>query len=127
MKRFITTLIVIGTIGISQASTTLTDGTQKATVLSAKTAIRSAPARANLPPRIHKFKVLRANPHKVVHRIIDDSDDDFIDDDGVITSYRRRDLQKVPEPKDDDLSENVRWRLFLARQLAMMKYKEKWA
>jgi hypothetical protein len=50
-----------------------------------------------------------------------------MDDDGVITSYRRRDLQKVPEPKDDGLSENVRWRLFLARQLAMMKYKEKWA
>ena len=127
MKRFIATLIVLGIIGTSQASTILTDGTQKVTVLPAKTAIRNVPGRVNSPPRIPKFKVLRANPHKVVHRIIDDSDDDFMDDDSVITSYRRRDLQKVPEPKDnnDELSENVRWRLFLARQMAMMKYKEK--
>ena len=88
-----------------------------------KTATPSVQARANIP-RIPKFKVLRSNPHRYSKIIIDDLDYE-IDDDGLITPYRRRDLNKIEHT--DGLSDRVKWRLFLARQMALLKYKEKWA
>ena len=44
----------------------------------------------------------------------------------MYVGYRRPELVKDPyDTKDDEeLSEHVQWRLFLARQMAMMKYKE---
>jgi len=51
-----------------------------------------------------------------------DWDDDFLEVDDVITSYRRRDLNKIEH--DEGISEDVRWRLFLARQLALLKHRE---
>ena len=53
---------------------------------------------------------------------MDDNDDDVVQNDDLATGYRRRDLNKIKH--DDGISEYVRWRLFLARQLAMMKYRE---
>lgn len=94
-------------------------GKHTATAAQPRTVTRSVPARANIP-RIQKFKILHSNPRGVA---INDWDDDFIDDDGVITSYRRRDLSKIEHP--DDLSERVRWRLFLARQLALIIHRNK--
>ena len=85
---------------------------------------RNVPAYVSVP-RIPKFKVLRGNPHRISYFLLDDSEDSFIDDDGIMTPYRRRDLAKIKHP--DGLSNNVKWRLFLARQLALLKYKEKWA
>jgi hypothetical protein len=87
-----------------------------------KTVTRNVQAFASLH-RIPKFKILRGNPHRVVHRIIDDSDDDFIDDDGIMTPYRRRDLTKIEH--EDGLSEKIRWRLFLSRQLALAAHRAK--
>ena len=42
-----------------------------------------------------------------------------------MTAYRRRDLNKIEH--DDALPEHIRWKLFLARQMALLKYREKWA
>ena len=53
-------------------------------------------------------------------------DSDLIIDDEVTFGRNRRSTEfgKVVE---DELSEYVKFRLWLARQLAMAKYKEKWA
>jgi hypothetical protein len=68
--------------------------------------------------RIVKSKVQRAQPFG-----LDDGDDDVVQNDDLATGYRRRDLTKIEHL--DGISEYVRWRLFLARQLALMKYREK--
>jgi hypothetical protein len=53
-------------------------------------------------------------------------DSDLIIDDEITFGRNRRSTEfgKVIE---DELSEYVKFRLWLARQLAMAKYKEKWA
>ena len=72
-------------------------------------------------PRLKKVKFFRSNPYRLTHRYIDDSDDDYVDDDYLMSPYRRQDLFKVVV-LDDGISDNVRWRLFLARQLAVLKH-----
>jgi len=67
--------------------------------------------------RIVKSKVQRVQPFG-----LDDNDDDIVQNDDLATGYRRRDLNKIEH--EDDVSEYVRWRLFLARQLALMRYRE---
>ncbi len=123
MKKLLGILIAM-MMTASQASTNQNGnvhyGKPIATAIQPKTVTRSVPVFVS-SHKIPKFKLLRGNPYRITHRIIDDSDDDFIDDDGIITPYRRRDLQKVEH--EDDISENVRWRLFLARQLALIKYR----
>jgi hypothetical protein len=47
-------------------------------------------------------------------------------DDDVIFGRNRNRIEIIRE-HEEKLSDYVRWRLFLARQLALMKYKEKWA
>ena len=85
-----------------------------------RTAIQNAQGRVNIL-KLQKPKLFVGNPHKVVI-FADDYDTDFIEVDDIITSYRRRDLNKIEH--EDGISDYVRWRLFLARQLAMFKYKE---
>jgi hypothetical protein len=73
--------------------------------------------------RIPKPKLFRTNPHRKAHfLLIDDNNDVFVQDEDLATGYRRRDLTRVEHP--DGISEHVRWRLFLARQLALLKYRE---
>ena len=95
-------------------------GKPTATVAQRLTATRSAPVRVNVP-RIQKPKLFVGNPHKIV-LFANDWDDYFLEVDDVITSYRRRDLNKIEH--DDGISDNVKWRLFLARQLALLKHRE---
>ena len=94
----------------------------KSTVIGARhqTVIRSVPVRASVP-KIQKPKLFVGKPYKITV-FANDWDDSFLEVDDVITSYRRRDLNKIEH--EDGISEKVRWRLFLARQLAMLKYKE---
>ena len=79
-------------------------------------------------PWIKKPKLLRSNPLRL--SLIRGGVDPAcvsVDDEDVYIGYRRPDLVKVPyQPKDDDepLPEDIQWRLFLARQMAMMKYRE---
>ena len=53
-------------------------------------------------------------------------DSDLIIDDEV-TFGRNRRSQEFGKVVEDDLSDYVKFRLWLSRQLALMKYKEKWA
>jgi len=53
-------------------------------------------------------------------------DSDLIIDDEV-TFGRNRKASEFGKVIDDELSDYVRFRLWLARQLALAKYKEKWA
>jgi len=95
-------------------------GKPTATVAQRLTAIRSVPVRVNVP-KIQKPKLFVGNPHK---NFATDWDGDFLDVDDVITSYRRRDLNKIEH--EDGISDRIRWKLFLARQLALLKHKEVW-
>ena len=89
-----------------------------ATVAQRPIVTRSVPVRVNVQ-KIQKPKLFVGNPHKI---FATDWDGDFLEIDDVITSYRRRDLNKIEHK--DDISEKIRWRLFLARQLALLKHRE---
>ena len=123
MKKLLGIMIAILTM-TSQASTiqngNVLYGKPTVTVAQPKTATRSVPAFVS-QTRIPKFKVFRSNPYRYSKIIIDDADYE-IDDEGLMSPYRRKDLHKIEH--DDGISENVRWRLFLARQLALLKYRE---
>ena len=123
MKRLLGIMIAILTM-TSQASTiqngNVLYGKPTAIVVQPKTAIRSVPAFVS-QTRIPKFKVFRSNPYRYSKIIIDDADYE-IDDEGLMSPYRRKDLNKIEH--DEGISDKVRWRLFLARQLALLKYRE---
>lgn len=73
--------------------------------------------------RIPKPKLFRNNPYRKTHFLLIDDDNDIdIQDEDLATGRRRRDLTKIEHP--DGISEQMRWKLFLARQLALMKYRE---
>ena len=59
--------------------------------------------------------------------LIDDEDDIIVDDD--VTFGRNRQAGKFGKlvHEDDVLSDHVKFRLWLARQLALKKYQETWA
>lgn len=69
---------------------------------------------------VPKLKLFRSNPYRY-HRIYIDNDDEVtVDDEDIMSPYRREDLFKLVDV--DDVSEYVRWRLFLARQLAVLRH-----
>jgi len=57
---------------------------------------------------------------------LEDSDDELNEEIELHVSYRRPELVRDAEIVDDDeeLPEHIRWKLFLARQLALAKYRE---
>jgi hypothetical protein len=115
MKRWIsivTVMILMTSLANGKENTTK----PTAIVVQQPTATKNAQGHAK-HKRIVKSKVQRAHPFG-----IDDNDDDFVQSEDIATGYRRRDLNKIEH--EDGISEYVRWRLFLARQLAMMKYRE---
>ena len=89
------------------------------------TAIATQPRTAtpNAQARVKNKKVIKLRTYRVMPHGVDDNDDFFQTED-IATGYRRRDLNKIEHK--DDISERVRWRLFLARQLALLKHKEVW-
>lgn len=116
MRQCIHILTAILLMTLSQVSMSQ-PGNHIATATQHQTATRNVQARV----KIQKPKLFVGNPHKVTV-FADDYDDAFLEFDDVITSYRRRDLNKIEH--EDGISEQVRWRLFLARQLALLKHKE---
>ena len=117
MKLSVKYILLIMTILMTNlASGNKSIGKPTVTVVQAQTVIPNAQVHAK-HRRIVKSKVQRAQPFGT-----DDNDDDVVQNDDLATGYRRRDLNKIKH--DDGISEYVRWRLFLARQLAMMKYRE---
>ncbi len=125
MNKLLGILIAMTITTVSQASMTVNGnvpyGKPTVTVTLAKTVTRNVPVIAK-SPKIPKFKVLRSNPYRYSKLVIDDLEFE-VDDEGLISPYRRRDLGKIEH--DDGINDHVRWRLFLARQLAMMKYRAK--
>ena len=124
MKKMLGTMIALIMIGTSQASTNpignVYFGQPTNTVAQPKTVIRKGLA---LVKKIQKPKIFSGKPQRPVF-LIDDWED-IIEVDDVITGYRREDLTKIVH--QDEISDYVRWRLFLARQLALIAYKEKWS
>jgi hypothetical protein len=136
MKHLLKYAILTLAIGTSQASMNPIGNKPYGPVTATKKnliqiAIPNAPGRVNAKGiRIPKPKLFSGKPQKL-SMFADDLDYDSEVDD-VITSYRRRDLEKVKATatKDDpegDISEDIRWKLFLARQAAMLIHKQKWA
>jgi hypothetical protein len=88
------------------------------------------PLKAHQPPRIKKPKLLRSNPLRksLIISGVNPSELDGINDEDIYVGYRRESfelkVQKDPDEIDNDLSDYVKFRLFLARQLALMKYHE---
>jgi hypothetical protein len=81
-----------------------------------------------LRQRLSPPKLLRSNPTKFSLFVLDDNDDDTgFGDEDLLTGYRRRDLDKSsklhPLP-DEELSDYVTVRLFIARAKALEKYRE---
>jgi hypothetical protein len=73
-------------------------------------------------PIIKKAKLLRSNPHRFVAiRIMGQNPWMVIDDEDIIPQRKYR--FKL-EPNSDELSEHVRFRLWLARHLALKKFVE---
>jgi hypothetical protein len=101
-------------------------GKPKVTVAPHQTATQNGRVRVSVH-RINKPKIFVGNPHKIT-MFADDREDDFLEFDDIITTYRREDLQKihtdVTPNNPEGLSEYIQWRLFLARQLALIKHRE---
>lgn len=92
-----------------------------------QTAMKKGPVRVNVI-KLTKPKLFVGSPRQLN---ADEWDYNFLDIDDVITSYRREDLQKVRAvpTKDDpqgEITEDIRWKLFLARQAALIVHKQKW-
>ena len=84
------------------------------------------PQKAHLP-WIKKPKLLRSNPLRKSLILGGSNPANVVEDEDVYVGYRRLELAKVPYQAEDDdepLPEDIQWRLFLARQMAMMKYRE---
>jgi hypothetical protein len=114
-------IALITTIVTASQASTIDHETISVSVVQHQTATPKGPALVKA--RIPKPKLFRSNPHRKVHfLLIDDNTDVFVQDEDLATGYRRRDLTKIEH--EDGISEYVRWRLFLARQLALLKYKE---
>ena len=124
MKRSVKSILLIITIMMTSlaANGNTIYGKPTATVAQHLTVTRSVQVRVNVQ-KIQKPKLFVGNPHKVT-LFANDRDDDFLEVDDVISSYRRRDLNKIEH--EDGISDRIRWRLFLARQLALLKHKEVW-
>ena len=122
MKHLMVMLIVMLISTTSQASTTHNGkeffGQPIVTQSAVPVATRNVKVRVSVL-KIPKVKILRSKPYHAasVNDWFYDEDDDVL-----ITSYRRKDLTKLEPVKD--LPEHVRWRLFLARQLALLKHKQ---
>ena len=128
MIRSVKSILLIIMIAMTSlaANGTETIGKPKVIVVQPPTATQSGRVRVSVQ-RINKPKVFVGNPHKVTASA-DDREDDFFEVDDIITTYRREDLQKihtdVTADNPEGLSEYIQWRLFLARQMALMKYRE---
>jgi len=119
MRHLVVFTALITTIVMTSLASTRSNAS--ASAVQPQTVTQKGPALVRA--RIPKPKLFRTNPHRKAHfLLIDDNTDVFVQDEDLSTGYRRRDLNKIEH--EDGISEYVRWRLFLARQLALLKYRE---
>jgi hypothetical protein len=79
-------------------------------------------------PKIRKLKLLRSNPFRLSSIIVFGLDpynlpnDDYL----IVNSLNRPSRIHENDFDNVELDDYVKFRLFLARELALRKYKEKW-
>ena len=72
------------------------------------------------------MSLLRKTHLRLLRPLSNDNDDYYVDDDVTFgRNLRSRDFGKIIH-EDIDLSDHVKFRLWLARQLALKKYTEIW-
>lgn len=113
MKRFVSMLIIIGTICLSQWSIAQSGSELSTQPTSTRTNVVK-------PAKVPKLKIFRSNPYRYHKIYVENTDEVTIDDEDLMSPYRREDLFKLVEV--DDVNENIRWKLFLIRQLALLKH-----
>ena len=78
-------------------------------------------------PTIKKLKLLRSNPYRLIaiRTWGLDPNQVLIDDEDILVNSRRIVLKiETSLDDDDELTDYVKLRLFLAREMAMSKYRE---
>lgn len=76
---------------------------------------------------IPKPKLLRSNPLRKSLLLSGDLKGILIEDEDILVNSRYRIVGKLVNNNDeDDLSDEIKWKLFLARQLALLRYREVW-
>ena len=92
---------------------------------SARVVIKKEQDRAATRPRVPKPKLFRSNPLRK-SLILGGTDpwDTVDDEDVIVNSYRRPIEPNTVSSDNDELSDHVRFRLWLARQLALKKFNE---
>ena len=76
--------------------------------------------------KVPKPKLFRSNPLRKTLILNGSDPNNTIDDEDIVASHRRPEVKARKPNLDDDLSDYVKWRLFLARTLAVMRAKQKW-
>ena len=94
---------------------------------SAQTVTQSGRVRATITKT--KPKLFLARTHRpVVRALLDDRDDDYYDETPEFyVGYRRPEFINYAADVHDELSDEVKLRLILARKKALVKYSETWA
>ncbi len=79
----------------------------------------------SLPRKTTKSQpiLLRSNLTRVIVLSLEDDEYEVDIDDAIHRGYSRPKVEDN-DLEEDDLPESIRWRLFLARQLALLKYRE---
>jgi len=135
MRILLISLCAVLTIGQSMAKVpaTMSSTTNQIETTNIESSAKTATKKGQVlvkSPRIPKPKIFRSNPYRAsYYASVNDNDDILIFDDDIATGYRRQDLKKIktdPTPEDPEgiITEEIRWKLFLARQLALLRYRE---
>ncbi len=75
---------------------------------------------------LSKASLLRSKPTRVIVFELEDCEVEVELEDSVHRGYNRPRVQDDNEDDPDYVPEHIRWKLFLARQAALIKYREKW-
>ncbi len=75
-------------------------------------------------PSLPKASLLRSKPVRVIVLEYDDSEVEVELGEYLHRGYSRPKVQDDDEDDPDYVPDHIRWKLFLIRQLALMKYRE---
>ena len=94
---------------------------------SAQTVTQSGRVRVTITKTKHRTHLAR-QPRPVIHLVVNDDDTDYYDESPEFyVGYRRPELINYAADVHDELSDEVKLRLILARKKALVKYSETWA
>ena len=75
--------------------------------------------------KVPKLKLFRSNPHRYHKIYVEDNDEVTVDDEDLMSPYRRGDLFKIVEV-EEDLPDRILDKLAAARKRAVELHKQKW-